>query len=39
MARIREFVLDDYDTILALWKNAGPVIGIGRSDGLEAVTP
>ncbi len=37
MARIREFVLDDYDTILALWKNAGPGIGIGRSDEREEI--
>jgi ribosomal protein S18 acetylase RimI-like enzyme len=29
---IREFTLDDYDTVYALWQNAGPGMGIGRSD-------
>jgi len=34
---IREFTLDDYDTVYALWQNAGPGMGIGRSDTREEV--
>ena len=30
--RIREFTLDDYDAVFAVWQNAGPGVGIGRSD-------
>ena len=30
--RLREFTLADYDSVHALWQNAGPGIGIGRSD-------
>ncbi len=37
MIRIREFTLDDYDTIYELWSNAGPGIGLGRSDTREEV--
>ncbi len=29
---LREFTLSDYDAVYALWQNAGPGIGIGRSD-------
>jgi ribosomal protein S18 acetylase RimI-like enzyme len=29
---IREFTLADYDTVYALWQNAGDGLGIGRSD-------
>jgi ribosomal protein S18 acetylase RimI-like enzyme len=29
---IRKFTLNDYDTVLALWQNAGDGLGIGRSD-------
>ncbi|MBI5032412.1 MAG: GNAT family acetyltransferase [Chloroflexi bacterium] len=29
---IREFTMDDYDAAFALWQNAGPGLGIGRSD-------
>jgi ribosomal protein S18 acetylase RimI-like enzyme len=36
--RIREFALEDYDTIYELWSNAGPGIGLGRSDTREEVT-
>lgn len=32
MIHIREFSLDDYDAVYALWQNAGPGLGIGRSD-------
>ena len=34
---IRGFTLDDYDTVYALWQNAGPGMGIGRSDTREEV--
>ena len=37
MIRIREFKLDDYDAIYVLWSNAGPGIGLGRSDTKEEV--
>ncbi len=37
MTSIREFALADYDTVLALWQNAGPGIGIGRSDTREEI--
>lgn len=30
--RLREFILDDYDAACALWQDAGPGLGIGRSD-------
>jgi ribosomal protein S18 acetylase RimI-like enzyme len=32
MIRLREFTLEDYDAVLALWQNAGDGLGIGRSD-------
>lgn len=35
--RLREFRLDDYDAVMALWQNAGPGIGISRSDGKEEI--
>ena len=35
--RIREFTLDDYDPVYALWQNAGDGIGIGRSDTREEI--
>ena len=37
MISIREFVLDDYDAVYALWQNAGPGIGLGRSDTRDEV--
>ncbi len=37
MIRIREFTLDDYDPVYALWSNAGPGIGLGRSDSKEEI--
>lgn len=37
MIRIREFTLDDYDTVYALWQNAGDGLGIGRSDTREEI--
>jgi ribosomal protein S18 acetylase RimI-like enzyme len=30
--RLREFDLTDYDAVFTIWQNAGPGIGIGRSD-------
>lgn len=36
--RIREFDLDrDYDAVLALWRSAGPGVGVGRSDTREEI--
>jgi ribosomal protein S18 acetylase RimI-like enzyme len=37
MMRLREFTLADYDSVYALWQNAGPGIGIGRSDTREEI--
>jgi ribosomal protein S18 acetylase RimI-like enzyme len=37
MISIREFILDDYDAVYALWQNAGPGVGIGRSDTREEI--
>ncbi len=37
MTRIREFTLNDYDTVFALWSNAGPGIGLGRSDSRQEI--
>lgn len=37
MIRIREFTFDDYDTVYALWQNAGDGLGIGRSDTREEI--
>jgi ribosomal protein S18 acetylase RimI-like enzyme len=37
MIRLREFTFDDYDAVYALWQNAGPGIGIGRSDTREEI--
>ena len=31
-ARLREFTIDDYDAVYAIWENAGPGVGIGYSD-------
>ncbi len=36
-ATIRDFTLDDYDTVYELWSKAGPGIGLGRSDSREEV--
>jgi ribosomal protein S18 acetylase RimI-like enzyme len=35
--RLREFKLADYDAVYVLWQNAGPGIGIGRSDTPEEI--
>jgi len=37
MIRLREFTLEDYDTVLALWQNAGEGLGIGRSDTRDEI--
>ncbi len=37
MLRLREFTLEDYDAVLALWQNAGEGLGIGRSDTREEI--
>ena len=37
MVRLSEFTLADYDSVYALWQNAGPGIGIGRSDTREEI--
>ncbi len=37
MTRIREFSLNDYNSVFALWSNAGPGIGLGRSDSRDEV--
>jgi ribosomal protein S18 acetylase RimI-like enzyme len=35
---IREFDLDrDYDAVLALWRSAGPGVGVGKSDTREEI--
>ena len=38
MTLIREFTLNDYDAVYSLWQNAGPGIGIGRSDTREEIS-
>ena len=38
MIKLREFTLDDYDAAFALWQNAGPGLGIGRSDTRGEIT-
>jgi len=35
--RLRQFTLADYDAVFALWQNAGPGLGIGRSDAREEI--
>ena len=37
MIQLREFTLDDYNAVYALWQNAGPGIGLGRSDTREEI--
>lgn len=37
MIRLREFTLDDYDAVYALWQNAGDGLGIGRSDTRDEI--
>ena len=37
MILIREFTLNDYDTVYTLWQNAGDGLGIGRSDTREEI--
>ncbi len=37
MVEIREFTLDDYAAVYALWEKAGPGIGLGRSDTREEI--
>jgi len=34
---LREFTLDDHDAVYALWQNAGPGLGLGRSDTREEI--
>lgn len=36
-AHLREFRLEDYERVIDLWENAGPGIGIGRSDTREEI--
>ncbi len=38
MICLREFTMDDYDAAFALWQNAGPGLGIGRSDARGEIT-
>jgi ribosomal protein S18 acetylase RimI-like enzyme len=37
MITIREFRVEDYDTVFALWQNSGPGVGISRSDTREEI--
>jgi ribosomal protein S18 acetylase RimI-like enzyme len=37
MITIREFRIEDYDTVFALWQNSGPGVGISRSDTREEI--
>jgi ribosomal protein S18 acetylase RimI-like enzyme len=37
MVNLREFTLEDYDRVSALWQGAGPGMGIGRSDTCEEI--
>jgi ribosomal protein S18 acetylase RimI-like enzyme len=37
MIRFRDFEIADYDAAYALWQNAGPGLGIGRSDTREEI--
>ena len=37
MIRLREFTLNDYDTVYALWQNAGDGLGVGRSDTRDEI--
>ena len=34
---LREFTLDDYDAVYALWQNAGPGLGLGFADTREEI--
>jgi len=34
---IREFTLEEYDTVYALWQNAGDGLGVGRSDTRDEI--
>jgi ribosomal protein S18 acetylase RimI-like enzyme len=34
---IREFTLEDYDTVYALWQNAGDGLGVGPSDTRDEI--
>jgi len=36
--QLREFSLADYDAVYTIWQNAGPGIGIGRSDTREEIS-
>ena len=38
MIAIREFTLYDYDAAFALWQDAGPGLGVGRSDTRGEIT-
>ncbi|CAG0962712.1 partial N-acetylglutamate synthase, partial [Gammaproteobacteria bacterium] len=37
MIVLREFTMNDYDAVFALWKNSAPGIGIGRSDTRDEI--
>ncbi|MDE3089235.1 MAG: GNAT family N-acetyltransferase [Chloroflexota bacterium] len=37
MISIRAFTLADYDVVHTLWQNAGPGIGLGRSDTRDEI--
>lgn len=37
MIRLREFTLDDYAAVYTLWQDAGPGVGISRSDTREEI--
>ncbi len=34
---MREFTLDDYDAVYALWQKSGPGVGIGYSDNRNEI--
>jgi ribosomal protein S18 acetylase RimI-like enzyme len=37
MITIREFRIEDYDTVFALWEDSAPGVGISRSDTREEI--
>lgn len=36
-ARLRDFSIEDYDAVYALWEKSGPGVGIGRSDTRDEI--
>ncbi len=37
MVHMRQFTLDDYGSVRTLWEDAGPGLGLGRSDAIEEI--